>query len=485
MKEVRVRFAPSPTGFLHVGGARTALFNYLFAKHHNGKMILRIEDTDAERSTKESEEQLISALTWLGIDWDEGPTVGGPYGPYRQSERTDIYRRKAAELIQAGLAYEGYAYPQELEKIHDALLEKGEPPHYTQEMISSFDTPQRRKEYAENGMSPVIYFKMPRKDYILKDMIRGEVVFKEGSVGDFVLIRSNGLPTYNYAVVVDDILMEITHVIRGDDHISNTLRQLAIYEAFDAPTPYFGHVSMILGPDGKRLSKRHGATSVEEFKDRGYLPEALINYLVLLGWSHPQAKEIISLTEMIEYFGMDRVNPSSAIFDEVKLKWMNGMYIRQAQTERVFKLSVPFILESKVLTMDQIQGSKKWIMEAIELIKTSVEEIAQIPSELSIFINEFELDLQNKEFKGYFEAQGVKDGLKHLYELINNDMLWTVESITDNIKSCIKIKKPDKKSFYMALRKILTNQFHGPDLVKTIHLIGRVRVQQRIERVVF
>jgi glutamyl-tRNA synthetase, bacterial family len=250
---VRTRFAPSPTGFLHVGGARTALFNYLFSKRYNGEFILRIEDTDLERSTKESEDQLLRTLKWLDLKWDEGPIVGGPYGPYRQSERLDLYQTKAYELVNNDRAYEAYIYPEEMEEIKSQLLSVGKPPHYTYELISKYNTQERINEYKEKGLKPVVFLKMPQKDYQINDLIKGEVVFKKGAIGDFIILRSNGVPTYNFAVVVDDIAMKITHVIRGDDHLSNTLRQVAIYEAFSAEIPEFAHVSMILGPDGKKI----------------------------------------------------------------------------------------------------------------------------------------------------------------------------------------------------------------------------------------
>lgn len=315
---IRVRFAPSPTGYLHVGGARTALFNYLFARHTGGTFVLRIEDTDIERSTKESEEKLMESLLWLGISWDEGPDVGGPYGPYRQSERTKIYREHCDRLIKEGKAYPVYAYPEEIEKIHDELLAQGKPPHYSEELFKQFDTPERRKELEERGLQPAIFFKMPRREFVFIDIVKGKVAFKEGSIGDFVILRSNGLPTYNFAVVVDDMTMKITHVIRGDDHLSNTLRQLAIYEAFEVEAPAFAHVSTILGPDGKKLSKRHGHTSIEEFREKGFLPEAFVNFLVLLGWSHPDGKEIMDENEMIEKFSLERLNSSPAVFDVTK-----------------------------------------------------------------------------------------------------------------------------------------------------------------------
>lgn len=482
--EVRTRFAPSPTGFLHVGGARTALFNYLFARKHNGKFILRIEDTDVERSTKESEDQLIDALTWLGLDWDEGPNVGGSYDPYRQTERTEIYLQKAKELVEQGKAYECYVYPEEMESIREELLSQGKAPHYNYDMLKVYNTEERKKEYKEKGLTPVIFFKMPRKDYKLNDLIKGPVIFKEGSVGDFILIRSNGFPTYNYAVVIDDMMMKITHVIRGDDHLSNTLRQVAIYEAFNSELPEFAHVSMILGPDGKKLSKRHGATSAEEFRNRGYLPESVVNFLALLGWSHPEGKELLDINELIENFGLERVNSSAAVFDDVKLKWMNGNYIRSAKLDRIYKLSIPFIVQSGILTEEQCENNKKWLLEAIELVRTSSEELNDIPNELKIFIEDFKINMEDEEFIGYLNDEGVKEAIKEAYKLFLNDDEWTSDSVLENLKIAMKENKPKKKSFYMALRKTLTNEFHGPDLVKSIHLIGRARALERFERVI-
>lgn len=481
---IRTRFAPSPTGYLHVGGARTALFNFLYSKHEKGTFVLRIEDTDIERSTVESENQLIDALTWLGLDWDEGPNIEGDFGPYRQSERKEIYREKANELIKIGKAYEAYIYPDEIEKLKEELLSQGKPPHFTEEMITQFNSEERKKEYMKKYKHPVVFFKMPRKDYVLNDLIKGEVTFKNGAIGDFILIRSNGLPTYNFAVVVDDMMMKITHIIRGDDHLSNTLRQIAVYEAFEAEIPKFAHVSMILGPDGKKLSKRHGATSAEEFRSRGYLPEAVLNYLALLGWSHPEGKEILNINEIIENFTFERVNSSPAIFDEKKLKWMNANYIRNADTDRILKLSIPFITEAKVLTEEQCEDNKKWLTEAIDLVKTSVEELSQIPKEISLFINKFEPELENEEFIEYLKADGVKNALKIVLDKFNNDDDWTVSTVLDNLKIAMKEAKPSKKPFYMALRKALTNQFHGPDLVRTVHLIGRARAIERLEMVI-
>ncbi len=481
---VRTRFAPSPTGYLHVGGARTALFNYLFSKKNEGKFILRIEDTDIERSTKESEDQLINTLKWLNLNWDEGPLIGGDYKPYRQSERLEIYQQKAKELIEKGKAYEAYISPEEIEEVKNQLISEGKPPHYSYDLISKYNTEERIEQYNNKGLKPVIFLKMPQKDYELDDKIKGKVIFKKGAIGDFIILRSNGIPTYNFAVVVDDIEMKITHVIRGDDHLPNTLRQMAIYEAFEVEPPIFAHVSMILGPDGKKLSKRHGATSVEEFMVQGYLPEAVDNYLALLGWSHPEGKEILPLSEIIDNFTLDRVNSSPAIFDEKKLKWMNGQYLRNKSLEEIYQLAEPFVIESKLLSKEQYEINKKWVIKALETILSSVDILSEIPEKMEVFLKDVYPDTNDPEFKEYFNKRGVKEAINFIYKYFNEDDRWDLQTITENLKNAMKEANPQKKPFYMSLRKILTDSFHGPDLINTIFLLGRNTVLERLQRVI-
>lgn len=479
---VRVRFAPSPTGFLHVGGARTALFNYLYAKHTGGKLILRIEDTDIVRSTKKSEDQLIEALLWLGVTWDEGPDMGGEYGPYRQSERKDIYEKLANDLLENGLAYKVYASSEEIEKIHDELMEKGLPPHYKQEMFEKYNTSERKAELDRKGERPVLFFKFPSKEYRLVDMIKGEVIFKEGALGDFVIMRSNGLPTYNFAVVVDDMLMEITDVIRGDDHLSNTLKQIALYEAFKVPIPKFAHVSMILGPDGKKLSKRHGATSLEEFRDKGFLPESFSNFLALLGWSHPEGKEIMSINEMAENFSVDRIKSSAAIFDEAKATWMNGVYIRESDIERITELSLPYMIKEGLLTEEIARANWKWLLKAVDSVRKGVETISDIPEKLRLYFETFEPD--NFVPKDDIEKTVAKT-YREIVETIDNSDSWSKELAVSIIKQAIKNNKPDRKLFYMTLRRILTGREEGPELVDVIFLLGRNKVLNRLQRAVY
>lgn len=466
---VRVRFAPSPTGFLHVGGARTALFNYLFARRFKGVFVLRIEDTDIARSERVFEEKLMESLRWLGIHWDEGPDVGGPYGPYRQSERLHIYREYAERLVKEGKAYRVYAYPEEIERLREELLSKNLPPHYTREMFEQFATKERIKEYEEKGLQPAIYFSMPRKTIVHNDLIKGQVVFSEGSVGDFALLRSNGMPTYNFACVVDDMLMKITHVIRGDDHLPNTVKQLAIYEAFGVEPPLIGHVSMILGPDGKKLSKRHGATSVEEFRARGYLPQALVNYLALLGWSPPDAQEIMSMEEMIEKFSIDRVSKNPAIFDPAKLRWMNGHYIRNSSTDTILELLKPYI-ESKGWSYP----SKEWLEQVFLCVKDRMHTLEEFVELADFFFvrPDVQLEVDESIRKGLLESATKLEQAKDL----------TKEQLVNLFREVVKGAKLNAKDFYMNLRKALTGKTEGPELVDIVTLLGPVETAMRIRK---
>jgi len=478
---IRVRFAPSPTGYLHVGGARTALFNYLFAKHHEGQFILRIEDTDLERSTRESEESLLETMKWLGFQWDEGPEVGGECGPYRQSERMEIYKKVAHDLVDQGKAYEAYVYPEELERIREELLAQKRSPHYNEEMLKLFDTPERRAEYVSKGIEPVIYFKMPDKDYTIKDLIKGEVTFKKGTVGDFVILRSTGLPTYNFAVVVDDALMKITHVIRGDDHLSNTLRQLAVFEGMNYTLPEFAHVSMILGPDGARLSKRHGATSVEKYREMGYLPQSVMNYLALLSWSHPEEKEIMSMDEMIKEFTVERVNSSAAIYDEQKLRWMNGVYIRELDDDELTRHAKKYIIEAGLMDEMHFESNYKWIREAVVSLKKKIHQFDEIPEMIAVFFKE---PIFRKEWADQIKEDDTDPAFIELYNTVKAADSWNIPDIYELFKQVGKRVKVNSKKFYHLLRVVLTGEEDGPELVNVIHLIGRNQMLKRLERVV-
>ncbi len=329
----RVRFAPSPTGYLHVGGARTALYNWLFARHEGGAFILRIEDTDVERSTEEATRAILDAMRWLGLDWDEGPEVGGPAGPYRQLERMDLYRQRARRLADAGRAYPCTCTAEEREARRKAALAAKRPPRGL--------CPCRERGAAPDRPAALRLAVPATGRTAWRDAIHGEVGFDHAEIDDFIILRADGVPIYNFAAVVDDALMRITHVIRGDDHISNTPRQILLYEALGQAPPAFGHIPMILGADRTRLSKRHGATSVEAYRDMGYLPEALVNYLARLGWSHGD-QEIFTREEMVRHFTLEKVGGTAAVFDRKKLDWLNGHSLRQADPDGLAALAEPF-----------------------------------------------------------------------------------------------------------------------------------------------
>jgi nondiscriminating glutamyl-tRNA synthetase len=386
---MRVRFAPSPTGQLHVGNARTALFNWLLARRHAGTFILRIEDTDVERSTAESERGILEDLRWMGLDWTEGVDAGGDAanqkGPYRQSERLDIYRRHALDLLEQGKAYYCFCSPEKLEADRQAALKAGLAPKYpgTCRAIPS-DTARSR---VAGGESAVTRFRVPPgPDVTFTDIVRAQVTFHTEVIGDFVLVRSDGHPAYNFAVVIDDALMEITHVIRGEDHISNTPRQLLLYQAFGWTPPQFAHVSLVMGPDHTPLSKRHGATSVKEFRERGYLPEALTNYLALLGWSPGDGEELLPLEELARRFEIEKVGHSASVFDTEKLAWVNRHYLRLAEPSRLARLALPH-LQRAGWVLEPLAEGLEYLARVVPIAAASVDRLEEVPERLSFLFD--------------------------------------------------------------------------------------------------
>lgn len=376
-EEVRVRFAPSPTGYLHVGGARSALFNYLYAKRNGGKFILRIEDTDQERSTNESLQMMISDLTWLGLNWDEGVDTTtlkdmGSFGPYRQSERLTIYKQVADELLKSGKAYYCFMTDEEIE----AQKEKNKAENSHAHLVSPYAdwTLAQAEAELQKGRTAVVRFKTKdiKKDYLLQDLIRGDVKFPSDMVGDFVLLRSDGMPVYNFCCVVDDHLMKISHVLRAEEHLPNTLRQLMIYEGMNWATPQFGHISLVLDDDRQKLSKRKGAVACNIFREEGYLPEAMLNYLVLLGWSHPEGKEIFGFEEMKDLFSLDRVHASGAVFDRVKLKWVNAQHLRTLPSEVLWKMIKPYLKAHSIAFPDNTD----WSYKSVEVFRPKMEIVS-------------------------------------------------------------------------------------------------------------
>src|SRR5215471_17410472 len=382
-KKVRARFAPSPTGQLHVGNARTALFNWLFARQRGGVNVLRIEDTDVERSEARYETQLLEDLKWLGLDWDEGPDVGGPYAPYRQSDRMEIYQTVAERLVQEKKAYYCFCTAEELERDREQALKEGRQPIYSGKCrgLDSAEAAERRAA----GEPAAIRLKIPEHPIKFYDVVREEVEFPSESVSDPIIMRSNGVPVYNYVVVIDDAEMKITHVIRGDDHLSNTPKQVALYEALGLPVPQFAHLSTILGPDRERLSKRHGATSIANFREMGILPEALMNYLALLGWAPSGGtRETFTPKELIKEFSLKRVTPSPAIFDMEKLYWLNRYYLKQSSIERVAELVRPFFRQAGLLPESLNEEIGQWFRRLLALLVPYVDKLEQLPQKASI-----------------------------------------------------------------------------------------------------
>jgi nondiscriminating glutamyl-tRNA synthetase len=381
--KVRVRFAPSPTGQLHVGNARTALFNWLFARQAGGVMVLRIEDTDVARSEARFEDQLLDDLKWLGIDWDEGPDVGGPHAPYRQSDRLELYREHAERLVKAGKAYLCFCSQEELERDRELALQHKQPPIYSGK-CRGLDPEQSQRRRA-SGEAAAIRLRIPEHPIRFHDIVHGPIEFSNEVVSDPIILRSTGIPVYNYVVVVDDALMDITHVIRGDDHLSNTPKQVALYEALGWPVPEFAHLSTILGSDRERLSKRHGATSIANFREMGVLPEALVNYLALLGWAPTGGtREIFSPEELIKEFSLQRVTPSPAVFDMEKLYWLNRHYIKQSPPERIEKLAEPFFVGAGLLPESPDERTRAWFSKVVALLKPSVDKLDQLPERAAL-----------------------------------------------------------------------------------------------------
>src|SRR5215203_4020416 len=383
--QIRVRYAPSPTGSLHVGGVRTALFNWLFARKNNGIFALRIEDTDLERSTEESVEQLKRSLRWIGLDWDEGPEVGGPYGPYRQTERFELYREAARKLLDSGLAYHDFATPEELAQFRERARAEGRQPIYTGGPYREMNSEEARRR-AKTGEPFTVRMKTPRQGHtVVEDMIRGPVTFDNANLEDFVLMKSTNTPTYNFAAAVDDAEMRISHVIRGDDHLSNTPRQIIIYKALGHELPVFAHVPQVLGPDKKKLSKRHGAASVEDFAAQGYLPEALFNYLALLGAGYAADEEIFTPDELAERFRIDRVSGNPAILDEKKLKAVNAVYMRRKSPEELALIAAPMLVESGIATPEELQRDMPRLTQIMALLRDRLHRTTEISEAVGYF----------------------------------------------------------------------------------------------------
>jgi glutamyl-tRNA synthetase len=469
MEKIRVRFAPSPTGYIHVGNARTALFNWLYARQKGGVFILRVEDTDVERSRTEYERSLIKDLRWLGIDWDEGPDAGGLFGPYRQSERLEIYSAYTRQLLESGRAYYCFCSTEELEENRRKALAVGAMPVYGGRCrpISLEDARRRMAD----GEQAVVRLRIPDDGEIgFDDLVRGTVTFDLKLIGDSVLVRSNGLPAYNYAVVIDDHLMRITHVIRGEDHISNTPRQILTYRALNLEPPRFAHLAMVMGQDNTRLSKRHGATAVDQFEKMGILPEALFNYLAFLGWAPPDGREILSRQELIDLFDLGKVGRSAAIFDYDKLNWLNRQHIKRLAPRKKAGFALPFLQEAGYLPGEMAEAHWAWLEKTIELLIERVDRFADLPSLFGLLFD-FSPEAMDEEAKKEIASNAAKTVIRSFAAKIRpvKDFNYPeFARITNEIKKETGLKG---KNLYHPLRLALTARPSGLDLDKFIPIV--------------
>ncbi len=461
----RVRFAPSPTGLLHIGNARTAILNWLLAGRFAGEFILRIEDTDTERSTAESEQAILEDLRWLGLSWAEGPEAGGDHGPYRQSERRESYRKLALELVEQGRAYWCRLDDEQLDRWRTERLEAGEQPVYRGH-LSGPDTPG-------SGSDPAsVRFRVPAGTSAWSDLVKGDIEVDNSTVADFVILRSDGRPTYNFAVVADDLAMEISHVVRGDGHLSNTPRQLMLYAALGGTPPRFAHIPMILGPDGKLLSKRHGATSLGEYRAAGYLPEALINYLSLLSWSSPSGEELLSVERIRSEIGFERLGSSAAVFDPRKLRWLNGKHIRELPERRLSELMESFAGEAR-----RRFDERQWAL-IVAALRDKLELLSDVPDLLTGFAGRVSaLEGEDRELAAHPDARralaAIADALEGLEQLDPE----TFKALLKQVSDATGVKG---KLLFMPTRLALTGSPHGPDLPSVAGVIGPRRAAELI-----
>jgi glutamyl-tRNA synthetase len=473
-EKVRVRFAPSPTGELHLGNVRTALYNWLYARHNGGVMILRIEDTDKVRSTQASVDGLLVILQWLGLKWDEGPQVGGPHPPYRQSERTSIYMEHLERLKKAGHLYPCYCSEEELELERKRQLGRGMMPKYSGK-CRNLSAEDRAKLEAE-GRKPVLRFIVPPGEIMFHDEIRGDVVFPSDQIGDFVLTRADGSPTYNFTVVIDDALMDVTHVIRGEDHISNTPRQILLYNAFGYKPPKFAHLSIIKGADGQKLSKRNGQTSCEHYRAQGYLPGAFLYYFALLGWAPPD-KEILSLDEMAKVFDLTHMGKSGAIFDEAKMRWMGSQYIAQVPLEELTRSVLPYLDKAGRLPREEARDQFDWLIKVVDAVRTHLCCLADIVTETTYFFTD-ELSFSAEQTEEMKQQLTLLSVFEKAIEAAPDEV--TGEIFNAAVKASGVQAGVKGKALYHPVRLALTGRENGPELFKIAPLLGKERILARL-----
>ncbi len=474
VNQIRVRFAPSPTGSLHVGGARTALYNWLFARGRHGAFVLRIEDTDVARSTPESEEGVMADLKWLGVEWDEGPDRGGAYAPYRQSERKGIYTAFGMKLLNRGSAYRCYCTEDELDAEKKTLLAQGRPPHYGGRCRRL--SAEERTEFERAGKRSSVRFSAPQKEYAFDDLVRGGVTFPAGVVGDFIILRSDGMPTYNFSCVVDDHLMRISHVIRAEEHLSNTVRQLMLYEAYGVEPPRFAHLSIILNRERAKLSKRDGVTSVAEFKRIGYLPQAMANYLALLGWSPGDDREMMGMDEMVTSFSLERAAKAAAVFDTAKLDWMNGHYIKKLDLDELLRLSMPHFRET---------GLKDAGDEKLKKILLAVRDGLAKLSDLRYHVVMFERETPEYEPEAValLKQPSSIRVVSTAASTLEGSSVGSQEDAKAWLTRVGKETGTKGKELYMPVRAALTGNLHGPELPLVIEILGRESCLKRLRAI--
>lgn len=477
---VRVRFAPSPTGALHVGGARTAIYNWAFARRSGGAFVLRIDDTDPERSTTENTAQILRSLEWLGLDWDEGPDIGGPFAPYSQTGRAEQYAAALERMKAGGGAYPCFCSAEALE-VKRATARTGE-------TASGYDRTCRRLDPAAvagrlaAGEPHVWRLAVPedRGDIVVDDVVHGVMVFPASAMDDFVLVRTDGTPTYNFATVVDDADMQMTHIIRGDDHISNTPRQILVFEALGHPLPTFAHLPMIWGADGKKLSKRHGATSVEAFHDEGYLPEALLNYLALLGWSLDGETTIISAEALRQHFALERMSKNPAVFDFVKLEWMNGVYIRDMDPEAFVTRMFAWIEGAGLASAADLAARPDWFRALGPLVSERIKRMTEIvPMVRFLFTDDLAIDAAAAE--KVLGKEGARPALEAMHEALASLDAWTAEAIESTLRMIPETLGVKPKSVFQAARVAISGSMVSPPLFESLALLGRERTLTRLK----
>ncbi len=486
MEEIRVRIAPSPSGNLHVGTARTALFNYLFAKKNNGKFVLRIEDTDAERTSQAYIDNIFDSLKALGLNWDEGPDVGGPYGPYTQSERFDIYPKYVQELLDKGFAYECFCTPEELEAEKEEATKNKKAYVYSKKCENL--TEEEKAKLRAEGRKPAIRFSVEKAQKAFhdspiihfEDLVKGDLHQDTSLIGDFVIMKSNGSPTYNFAVVIDDMLMKISHIIRGEDHISNTFKQILIYEALGAEVPKFGHLGMILAPDRSKLSKRHGATAVSEFVEKGYLTDALINFVALLGWAPSDGVEIKTVDEIAADFRINEVSSSNSIFEYDKLNWMNSHYIKMLDIEDLKERLKPFLTKYDLSSLTDEQYTKM-----VEITREPLTLLSDITDDVAYFFGK-DVEIDPQVQADVLDTETSQEVLKTFVEQAK-DWEWTEENLHEKLeqfRGFYKEKGIKPKVTMWAIRAAVTGRTRGADMVGTLVVLGKDTSLYRAEKAI-